>query len=335
MGDATAMLPVFLAAPEFGIPMKILNLSRDLPISHFRSLLPFPTNSFYITFNGKVISSLSDLIPFSTITVRARLHGGGGDGGSTCAESRDCYLNMYAEKKPDKVDPNETRISKWTTCALSAEPLAPPCVIDRLGNIFNKEKLLQALLEKKIPNQFRHIKRTKDMISVTLEEINGSEGHETRFQCPITGLEFNGKYGFFAIKGCGHVVSTKSVKELKASTSACVVCNKKFTEADKIVINGSDEEIEALRGRMEEEKGRVRHKKEKINLSGVKSVGDGGVEKIRKKEIDAGGGSKRFKAVDNAPLNANKKVYASIFTSSKKTDLKETYMCRSLPLARN
>lgn len=32
-----------------------------------------------------------------------RLRGGGGDGGSTGAESRECYLEMYLEKKPDKV----------------------------------------------------------------------------------------------------------------------------------------------------------------------------------------------------------------------------------------
>ena len=41
------------------------------------------------------------------LALHPRLHGGGGDGGATGAESRDCYLKMYAEKKPDKVDPNE------------------------------------------------------------------------------------------------------------------------------------------------------------------------------------------------------------------------------------
>ena len=32
-----------------------------------------------------------------------RLRGGGGDGGATGAESRDSYLQMYAQKKPEKV----------------------------------------------------------------------------------------------------------------------------------------------------------------------------------------------------------------------------------------
>lgn len=38
-----------------------------------------------------------------TVTVCSRLRGAGGDGGSTGAESRSCYLEMYAERKPDKV----------------------------------------------------------------------------------------------------------------------------------------------------------------------------------------------------------------------------------------
>jgi hypothetical protein len=39
----------------------------------------------------------------ATISVCSRLRGGGGDGGSTGAESRSCYLEMYSQRKPDKV----------------------------------------------------------------------------------------------------------------------------------------------------------------------------------------------------------------------------------------
>lgn len=38
-----------------------------------------------------------------TIRVHLRLRGGGGDGGATGAESRSSYLEMYLQKKPDKV----------------------------------------------------------------------------------------------------------------------------------------------------------------------------------------------------------------------------------------
>ena len=37
-----------------------------------------------------------------TLDVLPRLRGGGGDGGSTGAESRSCYLEMYLGKKPDQ-----------------------------------------------------------------------------------------------------------------------------------------------------------------------------------------------------------------------------------------
>ena len=40
---------------------------------------------------------------FTPVTVHLRLRGGGGDGGSTGAESRSSYLEMYAKKKADKV----------------------------------------------------------------------------------------------------------------------------------------------------------------------------------------------------------------------------------------
>lgn len=278
---------------------------------------------------------------------------------------------MYAVKKPDKVDPNEQRLSKWLNCALSNEPLREPCVLDKLGNIFNKEALVEALLKKKLPKEFGHIKGLKDMIKIQLSLIPGREdviGGETRFQCPIAGFEFNGKYRFFALKSCGHVLSAKALKEVKSSN--CLVCHKEFSETDKIVINGSDEEVAILRDRMEEEKAKTKEKKAKKIKDGVAAVN--GVEEsvslepsrlsgtkhgMDVKAVDkasakvegngkivngnAGlkgvtdGAAKRFKAADKAPPNATKEVYASIFTSSKKSDFKETFTCRSLPLGRN
>lgn len=266
---------------------------------------------------------------------------------------------MYAEKKPDKVDPNEVRLSKWLNCALSYEPLKEPCVIDKLGNIFNKEALVQALLSKNLPKGFGYIKGLKDMINIKLSKV---PGEEERFQCPISGLEFNGKYKFFALRSCGHVLSGKALKEVKSSS--CLVCHEEFSELDKIVINGSEEEVLALRERMEEEKAKAKTKVKRVKnvevgsgreeglglekVSGTKrGVESNGVEKKKGldgklegkvenvKGVNGNGAVKKFKAVDIAPKNATKSVYASIFTSSRKEEFKETYSCRSLPLGRN
>ena len=43
--------------------------------------------------------------PLPSVCCRVRSLGGGGDGGSTGAESRSSYLEMYAAAKPDSVDP--------------------------------------------------------------------------------------------------------------------------------------------------------------------------------------------------------------------------------------
>ncbi|KAI4340722.1 hypothetical protein MLD38_025532 [Melastoma candidum] len=106
------------------------------------SLFPSIPSSCYFTLNGKPLDDSTQLLPslddsthllpslvppFSTLVLACRLLGGGRDGGATGAESRDYYLNMYAVKKPDKVDPNEQRLSKWLNCALSGEPLTEPC----------------------------------------------------------------------------------------------------------------------------------------------------------------------------------------------------------------
>lgn len=56
----------------------------------------------------------------ATLSVSSRLRGGGGDGGSTGAESRSCYLEMYAEKKPDKVSSSAVSSVHWQLCSRPA-----------------------------------------------------------------------------------------------------------------------------------------------------------------------------------------------------------------------
>ncbi len=59
--------------------------------------------------------------PYGTLELLPRLRGGGGDGGSTGAESRSCYLEMYAGKKRDKV----RDFCGWGRGARAAARLAP------------------------------------------------------------------------------------------------------------------------------------------------------------------------------------------------------------------
>ncbi|XP_019170896.1 PREDICTED: protein RTF2 homolog [Ipomoea nil] len=387
MDSKSQNFQIFIQSPDLKIPTRAISLEspnpgftiKDLKAFIFSKTLTLIQHSGYFTLDGKLIPdstpvNSSLIAPLSTLTLRLRFLGGGGDGGATGAESRDCYLKMYAEKKPDKIDPNEVRLSKWLNCTLSNEPLKHPVVIDKLGNLFNKEALVEALLKKQVPKQFAYIKGLRDMIPIELSAIPGMEdsglGFVTRFQCPISGLEFNGKYKFFALRPCGHVFSAKALKEVKSS--ACLVCHKEFMENEKIVINGNEDEVAALKERMVEENAKLKdNKKSKKGKNGgdVAVNGEGvevtrlsgtkhGIEdkvfaekgkselnrknnpngKIEVKNVTNGasnGSGKRFKAGENVPANATKEVYASIFTSSRKSDFKETYSCRSLPLGRN
>ena len=79
--------------------------------------------------------------------------------------------------------------------------LAAPAVADRLGNLYNKEPLVEALLHKRLPRALSHIRGLRDMVPIHLHPRPGADaaGDEVRFQCPVTGLEFNGKYQFLAL----------------------------------------------------------------------------------------------------------------------------------------
>ena len=56
-------------------------------------------------------------------------------------------------------------------CALSKEPLQKPVCICRLGNLYNKEVLIQKLVENKMPKSgFDHIRKIKDTREINLNE---------------------------------------------------------------------------------------------------------------------------------------------------------------------
>lgn len=133
--------------------------------------------------------------------------------------------------------------SRLTTCALSSEPLRAPCVADAAGNIFNKEALLAAVLEKRLPPAFSHVRKfSRDTFAVrpnwcgadattsvgsaaasALEEkaalSSGTSSHAL-FTCPVTGVAANGRHVFVALRGCGCVVAAKALDSMSSSTGA-------------------------------------------------------------------------------------------------------------------
>ncbi|MEO2236791.1 MAG: replication termination factor 2 family protein, partial [Candidatus Poseidoniia archaeon] len=128
--------------------------------------------------------------------------------------------------------------ARWSRCTLSEEELTPPLVMDGLGQLFNKEALINALLTQSLPRQLQHITRIGDVFDVKLtpsdeskltsSSLKGKCGAATSaamfsgtssldkclFMCPVTGLPFNGKFRFVALLETGEVLSAKAVREI-------------------------------------------------------------------------------------------------------------------------
>jgi hypothetical protein len=72
----------------------------------------------------------------------------GADGGSI---PKRCELVRQAKQSPNLF--KNSRFDKWRQCALSQATLAEPIVADRLGRLYNKDAIIQALLKRKLDDK--------------------------------------------------------------------------------------------------------------------------------------------------------------------------------------
>lgn len=181
-------------------------------------------------------------------------------------------------KKVEKVDKNAEMAAKWKYCALSQEKLKRPIVSCELGRLYNKDAVIEYLLDKSAerPNAeaVTHIRGIKDIKELNLTDNPEWEGERRNtkgdryedilcgmFICPVVGLEMNGKHRFCYLQTCGCVFSDRALKEVK--TEICHKCGDPFKNEDIVVLNGSKEEVEKLREKMEEKRAKAKAKKSK------------------------------------------------------------------------
>ncbi|KAK1796401.1 hypothetical protein P4O66_009459 [Electrophorus voltai] len=184
-------------------------------------------------------------------------------------------------KKVEKVDKNAELAAKWKYCALSQEKLRRPIVACELGRLYNKDAVIEYLLDKSAerPNTevVGHIRSIKDVKELNLTDNPAWEGerrnakgdcyedmHRAMFICPVVGLEMNGKHKFCYLQTCGCVFSVRALREVK--TEICHKCGDPFRDEDTVVLNGSKEEQEKLQKAMEEKRAQAKTgKKSKKN----------------------------------------------------------------------
>lgn len=276
----------------------------------------------------------------------------GCDGGSI--PRRDELVKL--KKKEEKPDPNEVERIKWSSCAISKEPLKEPIVACELGFIYNKEAVIRHLLDKTMDNSFKHIRNLKDLIPARFIPNPAFDAKEedkpvAPFICPITLIEV-GRHRFSLLKSCGCVLSERALREVPSTT--CLQCGKPFSASDIIPLNPSPEELEELRQGMEarrnEEKWDKKEKKRDKKSSGkviteklfYALIDKPEKSKAKHKLLADREGRKRnleptsstTTSAEPPPTKAQKTAtYASIFTSSIKSDpnaRQETFMCRNV-----
>nr|KAF6423669.1 replication termination factor 2 [Rousettus aegyptiacus] len=177
------------------------------------------------------------------------------------------------EKVATLVDKDAELVAQWNYCALSQEILRRPIVACELGRLYNKDAVIEFLLdksaEKALGKAASHIKSIKNVTELRLSDNPAWEGDKgntkgdkhddlqrARFICPVVGLEMNGRHRFCFLRSCGCVFSERALKEIKAEV--CHTCGAAFQEDDVVVLNGTKEDVHVLKSRMEERRLRAK-----------------------------------------------------------------------------
>ncbi|XP_053309417.1 replication termination factor 2 [Spea bombifrons] len=204
-------------------------------------------------------------------------------------------------KKAEKVDKNAELAARWNYCSLSQERLTKPIVACDLGRLYNKDALIEFLLDKspdRPHGSAAHIKSIKNVIELNLTDNPAWSGDKSnakgdayedrgaRFICPVVGLEMNGRHRFCVLRRCGCVFSERALKEIR--TDICHKCGKNFEEDDIILLNGDKEEMEELRRKMEERRLKSKMEKKTKKSKSAKSVPQSEQEPSGSKEITTG-----------------------------------------------
>ncbi|KAG5676190.1 hypothetical protein PVAND_006039 [Polypedilum vanderplanki] len=176
------------------------------------------------------------------------------------------------KKKPETKDKDAERLYRWRHCALTQQKLQQPIVMCGLGRLYSKQSVIEQLLEKeKMPEACAHIKNLKDVkdLRLTANPAYSAEDEKNApFICALIGLEMSGQFRFVALWTCGCVFSERALKQL--NTNVCSVCQTPYTEQDIVILNGTEEDIDLMRTRMEARVARLKaEKKEKKKSKAV------------------------------------------------------------------
>ncbi|EDV23447.1 uncharacterized protein TRIADDRAFT_58086 [Trichoplax adhaerens] len=265
----------------------------------------------------------------------------GNDGGSIPRRGE----LVKTKKKPEKVEKDYELQARWRHCTITQQHLQLPMVGCELGKLYNKDAIIEYLLDKESSDNCPHIRGLKDVKELKLA-INPAysendskrwvadsyyDHQDSEFICPVVGFCF--------LWNCGCVLSERALKEIPIKK--CPSCNKEYDDNDIIVINGDKNDVEKLHGKMKER--RLAAKKEKLKKRKIQEVDPTSlykpitktpsnsdkitpkVRKINSNVNDAviyGAASATKDIMDKNDLKPKSKTFKSIFTKSGPTKSK-------------
>ncbi|KAF3933733.1 hypothetical protein ABW19_dt0205385 [Dactylella cylindrospora] len=198
----------------------------------------------------------------------------GNDGGSIPTR-RELVKSPTRQKTTSELRTQSSQNSTyhWTFCPLSKKPLESPISSDCLGRLFNKDAVLEWLVNKEEFGDGEEVmkvagvKGLKDLVEVKFEVAKGDEAKEAEavnvngngngsgkkefWVCPVTRKELGpGAHAVYLVP-CGHAFAEAAVKEIQEDV--CLVCSEKFDKENGVVkINPTEpRDIEALKARVE------------------------------------------------------------------------------------
>ncbi|PWN31971.1 DUF602-domain-containing protein [Meira miltonrushii] len=233
----------------------------------------------------------------------------GNDGGTIV--KRTDIVKVRNDGSDAKVDPAILAKVLATTCSLSHQPLQPPIVADRLGNLYNKDSILKYLLSKsdskgesdaakKADRTAGHIRGLKDVQTLKPTENPAyksaskkgeqDEDKPAPFICPLNQREMNGRHRFVYIRQCSCMMSSSgliatisdqvvntSKEQKEGSQVSCPICATPFSAScfrKNEIIPGGD--VIILNGSMTE-----------VQAQRIAMENDRAAEQAKKKEAKA------------------------------------------------
>ena len=168
----------------------------------------------------------------------------GADGG-TIATRTDMVRTKDQDERP-RYDTSERRHALWTLCRLSKHALAPPVMADALGQLYNKDALLEFLLQRGAGDAndahrrvAGHVRGMRDATEIRLtrnpvppREEDGTQYYP--YACPLTQRPMNGRHAFVFLP-CGCVFSETGLRHVATAgrddRAQCPQCAAPFRAA--------------------------------------------------------------------------------------------------------